>query len=144
VLPEAPSASRRGTLELLSGRTAHRVASVLPPGLLRRAGSLVARHPRLRPLVAPLAKTMLRSDLPIAHGTAAGLLMMGATSNPGYRLGTTEPLVQASLERHLVEGDVLYDVGANVGFFSLLGARLVGPRGTVVAFEPLPRNVDAL
>jgi hypothetical protein len=68
----------------------------------------------------------------------------GTRDIAGYRLGTTEPLVQASLERHLVEGDVLYDVGANVGFFSLLGARLVGPRGTVVAFEPLPRNVDAL
>jgi len=33
---------------------------------------------------------------------------------------------------------VLWDLGANVGFFSLLGARLAGPDGRVVAWEPVP------
>jgi FkbM family methyltransferase len=35
-------------------------------------------------------------------------------------------------------------VGANIGFFSLIAARLVGETGTVVAFEPLPVNVEQL
>jgi FkbM family methyltransferase len=39
---------------------------------------------------------------------------------------------------------VCYDVGANVGFYTLLLSRLVGPHGSVVAFEPLPSNVLAL
>lgn len=45
-------------------------------------------------------------------------------------------------------GDTVIDIGANVGFFSILAASLVGPSGTVVAFEPrsetfaqLQRNV---
>jgi FkbM family methyltransferase len=38
----------------------------------------------------------------------------------------------------------LYDVGANVGFFTLLASRLVGPTGRVVAFEPEPDNVQVL
>jgi FkbM family methyltransferase len=33
---------------------------------------------------------------------------------------------------------VFYDLGANIGFFSLLAAKLVGPSGGVVAFEPDP------
>ena len=41
-------------------------------------------------------------------------------------------------------GQVMYDVGANVGFFTLLGSHLVGPSGKVIAFEPLPRNVELL
>jgi FkbM family methyltransferase len=34
----------------------------------------------------------------------------------------------------------VYDVGANVGFTSVLAARLVGAEGVVVCFEPLPAN----
>ena len=48
------------------------------------------------------------------------------------------------------EGDVVFDVGANVGEVSLFLSRLAGPSGTVVAFEPvwsvyarLCRNVQA-
>ena len=38
----------------------------------------------------------------------------------------------------------LLDIGANVGYFSLLGARAVGPAGTVVAIEPEPANYALL
>ena len=40
----------------------------------------------------------------------------------------------------LNSGDVFYDIGANVGFFTVIGARLVGPGGPVYAFEPVPEN----
>jgi FkbM family methyltransferase len=39
-------------------------------------------------------------------------------------------------------GDVVFDVGANVGYYTLLGSVLAGPEGKVFAFEPLPRNVS--
>lgn len=53
-----------------------------------------------------------------------------------YRLGVYELHVQRALCRVLHPASVFYDVGANVGFFSLLGAKLVGKRGVVIAFEP--------
>lgn len=53
------------------------------------------------------------------------------------------------MEAHLKPGDVFDDIGANVGFLSLLGAKLIGPKGHVYCFEPLPsilpllaRNLD--
>ena len=67
------------------------------------------------------------ADLPLDHAHA-GLIVRG----------TLEPPVQEALRRLLAPGDVFYDVGANVGFFTLIGARLVGPEGRVVAFEPVP------
>lgn len=59
--------------------------------------------------------------------------------------GTLESSVQEAMVRHLGPGDVFYDIGANIGFFSLLGSRLVGgDGGQVYAFEPAPANVEAI
>jgi FkbM family methyltransferase len=41
-------------------------------------------------------------------------------------------------------GDLVVDVGANVGFFTLLLSRLVGKTGRVIAFEPMPHALDRL
>jgi FkbM family methyltransferase len=87
---------------------------------------------------------MLRSRAwTVEAGPAAGLKMC-FPQNPDYISGTSEPPVQRELARRLERGGVFYDVGANVGFFSLLAARLVGDRGHVCAFEPHPRNAAAI
>ena len=41
-------------------------------------------------------------------------------------------------------GDVAFDIGANVGIYTLLFSDVVGPTGRVVAFEPSPGNVGYL
>ena len=56
--------------------------------------------------------------------------------NGFYELGLTNHMA-----RHAVKGGVLVDVGANMGYFSLLWAGL-NPSALVVAFEGSPRNVD--
>ncbi|WP_405912951.1 FkbM family methyltransferase [Streptomyces sp. NBC_00963] len=52
--------------------------------------------------------------------------------------GVWEPHMTRWLEGRLTSGDVLIDVGANVGYFALLGSRLVGPTGRVVTVEASP------
>ncbi len=52
--------------------------------------------------------------------------------------GRWETSVQNFLRGFLQPGDVFFDVGAYMGEYSLLGARLVEPGGRVVAFEPDP------
>lgn len=47
-----------------------------------------------------------------------------------------EPGLAACLARLLRPGDTFVDAGANHGYFSLLAAKLVGPAGRVIAFEP--------
>lgn len=46
--------------------------------------------------------------------------------------------------RELKPGQVFFDVGANVGYYSILASRLVGRTGKVVAFEPVVRNISYL
>ena len=42
------------------------------------------------------------------------------------------------------EGDVVVDLGANIGYFSLLASKLVGSKGKVFSFEPEPKNYQYL
>ncbi|MDI6735143.1 MAG: FkbM family methyltransferase [bacterium] len=42
------------------------------------------------------------------------------------------------------KGDVVVDLGANIGYFSLLAAKLVGKDGKVYSFEPEPKNYNYL
>ena len=42
------------------------------------------------------------------------------------------------------DGDNVVDLGANIGYFTLILAKLVGPSGKVFAFEPDPRNLALL
>jgi len=59
----------------------------------------------------------------------------------GYWLGSYEHGKRLAIEKGVHAGCVFYDIGANVGYYSLMAARLSEPHGKVVAFEPLPRNI---
>lgn len=65
-------------------------------------------------------------------------------SSKAFVFGTYEPaVVQLLLE--IVRPDwLVLDVGAHVGYFALLLAKLVGPSGKVIAFEPCPANFQCL
>lgn len=78
----------------------------------------------------------------IKIGVGAGLRFDPGPSNAAYASGDNELPVQEALRQHVRPGAVFYDVGANVGFFTVIGARLVGPRGRVYAFEPVPDNAE--
>jgi len=53
------------------------------------------------------------------------------------------PVAQA-IRDHLHKGQTFWDIGANVGWFSLFASKIVGPSGRVVSFEPSPEVFDIL
>jgi FkbM family methyltransferase len=61
-----------------------------------------------------------------------------------YASGAYEPLIEAVLLSGLEAGGVFYDVGAHIGLFSLLAARVVGKSGSVFAFEADPENAERI
>lgn len=52
--------------------------------------------------------------------------------------------VTQELEALLHSGDIFLDIGANIGYFTLLAAARVGPNGKVIAFEPSADNCELL
>ena len=81
----------------------------------------------------------------IAGGIQRGLSMaLDLHTEKDYWLGTYEPDLQAAAQQFIKPGMVVYDVGANIGYISLMAARLAGESGRVFSFEALPANIDRL
>jgi len=67
------------------------------------------------------------------------------TAFRGYiRSHGKENLTTQIFKRVVRDGHTVVDIGANIGYFTLLAARLVGKKGKVYAFEPEPRNYSIL
>ena len=115
------------------------ILSAVPPGLLRLLSQNQHRSRSLRRLCAWGASWVKSQDAVVLHGVGRGLRFNAANSHSGFILGNHEPEVQELMETVLRPGMTCYDVGANVGFFAMLAARLVGPEGRIVCFEPLPQ-----
>jgi FkbM family methyltransferase len=119
--------------------------------LLHTPGSL--RSLRNVPFVGKLIHRVSHSILPmdqkvwarVESGPAAGIwLELNPRTGQSYLRGEAEQAVQATLAERLRPGMVFYDLGANLGLFTLLAARLVTATGKVFSFEPDPKNASSL
>ncbi len=113
--------------------------------LLRCASPLsrLRRVPVLGGLLSWTSRQLVPPDsliwIRIQKGPAQGLwIRVNPRTGQNVQQGIGEPAVQAAIQKHLSPGMTFYDLGANVGFFSLMAARLVGPGGCVISFEADP------
>jgi len=58
--------------------------------------------------------------------------------------GCREPGCTKTIKRMLADGMRVIDIGANIGYYALIEASLVGNSGKVYAFEPDPKNFELL
>jgi FkbM family methyltransferase len=89
-------------------------------------------HRALSPLTTPFGS--------VIYGYPCDQFVYGTIK----RTGQWEPHIEAFLRRWCEPGAVAVDVGANCGYFSALLSQLVGPTGSVHAFEPAGHLVAAL
>ena len=82
-------------------------------------------------------------DTKIDHGVRIRLHFDSELSKLIY-VNDFEHTEREFLKAYLKPGDLFVDVGANIGLFSLVAAKLVGPSGKVYAFEPTGRIYERL
>jgi len=102
------------------------------------------RHPWLKRWLEWGADALRNQDGVIKHGVCQGLRFNTGRSAAGFLLGTSEPTIQTVLQMLVRPGTVVYDIGANVGFLTIVAAKLTGSSGRVFAFEPLADNIRCL
>lgn len=122
-----------------------KLLGLLPLQTLRPIAVWMHAFPILRPLLE-WGKKVITSKIAIIQGGAGKGLRFdsGEGGYPGQVLGSTDLEEQQALVRCLQSGSVFYDVGANVGFYVIIGARTVGPNGHVYAFEPFPSSIRSI
>jgi FkbM family methyltransferase len=119
-------------------------------GFLRRARRAIASINPLHVIARVVFGRLLpRWPYPVLRGPLRGYrfilgALAGEAGGVSVHLGLLEVDQVECLTQTLQRGRIFFDVGANVGFYSLLGSKLVGSDGAVVAFEPMPRNLAFL
>jgi FkbM family methyltransferase len=100
------------------------------------SGTLLGKILRL-----PLSLIPSEAEVRILRGPLRGKKWIKGSGPNAYWFGTYEVERLHALANAVNPGAVVYDVGANVGIYSLLASLLAGPSGVVYAFEPLERNL---
>jgi FkbM family methyltransferase len=75
------------------------------------------------------------------------MLVSGTDEGIGRELAfyrVHEPTLTKFLAGFVLHGDTVLEIGANIGYYTLLLSHLVGPTGMVIAVEPHPENVRLL
>lgn len=110
--------------------------------LIRR----VAKVPALRPLIeAMLGRLILLTPGRIIE--VEGNKMLLSRDRISLQIAVSrvwEPRNTELIKSEIREGEVVLDIGAHIGYFTLIFSRLVGPNGRVYAFEPDPGNFAIL
>jgi FkbM family methyltransferase len=102
------------------------------PGTLGKTALVRKLDPALRDQpVATTAHAFFRAAFPVDTSDIIQRYL--------YEFGVWEPHLTRWIQRALRPGDAFIDVGANIGYYTLLAARAVGPEGRVVAIEPSPQ-----
>lgn len=105
--------------------------------------SALRRVPGFRLCAKKLGAHLLPADhrewFQVQDGVAKDIwLKLNPRSGGHYYRGDADAELQGVLRDYLKPGMVFYDLGSNNGFFALIASRIVGPTGTVVAFEAEP------
>ena len=121
-------------------RAVFRLLRLVPTPLYER----LKRMPRLRATSRRLLDAALPSSglsvVTIESGPIGGLeFELQPRTNKDMAVGRYEPSLTHAIEDVVNEGDVCFDVGAHLGYTTLVMATGVGPAGKVVAFEPDPQ-----
>jgi FkbM family methyltransferase len=134
---------------------------MLPPVTIRRRQAVYGRLFRaavaairsLRPhhwpvvgrMIGSVAERFMSSVHPAVVHVEGHEFHLDANDDLGLARGRPyEPLLRQVMERHIAVGATVIDGGAHIGYHTLLAARLVGPSGRVIAFEPAPSTYRLL
>jgi FkbM family methyltransferase len=112
-------------------------------------GMMLADRLPARSFLGRTARLPLRlipdgTRVPVLSGPNRGYHLIKGYGPASYWFGLAERPMQRIAQNCIRPGDIVYDIGANVGLHTLFFARLVGNQGHVFAFEPAPDTARKL
>ena len=123
---------------------AGRLARLTPMFVKRGIYHLPWFNQLIRKVLNRLAPKDITTVSIVAGGLEGARLSLDMQTEKDYWLGMYEPDLQKAITDWVKVGQIVYDVGANIGYITLLIARAVGQEGHIFAFEALPANLERL
>lgn len=80
----------------------------------------------------------------LSYGMRMGIYPRNEECRAIYVRGIYDPNQLVAIKTLLPKGGIFIDVGANMGYFSVFAAKIVGDKGRVIAIEPSSREFDRL
>ena len=87
---------------------------------------------------------MVAKDCTVVADGVGKFRVRAWTDDLFHALPSQEPAVAQAVQARLRPGDVFIDAGANIGFYSILASRIVGPEGKVISVEMMPQTAAIL
>jgi FkbM family methyltransferase len=132
---------RVDTLDRVASPASTKLRTRLVWGLMRTLSLEDRRGLHDKRWMRPVEAMLERGELQVLGGPicrtriSAGDLSHWGAQSWGVLTGTHEPMVHEAMRRTLGPGDVVIDVGSNVGYIAMVAAAIVGPEGRVIAID---------
>lgn len=120
-----------------------KVVKILPASLPAKIYNLASHMPPLK----QIANVAIRSTIPKSITIDEGVILLNQKDvavSGSLALGMFEKKELAVFRNSIKNGHIVADIGANIGLYTVIAARKVGPIGKVFSFEPEAENFDLL
>lgn len=113
-------------------------------GVLWTLGHLVYENNFARKLISPVVNLFKPDWVMVGNNQMFIDKNDRVVSEVLLHQGVWEKFETELFKKHLKRGGMVMDIGANIGYHTLIAAEIVGENGHVYAFEPLPKNFRLL
>lgn len=112
--------------------------------LLQSAAKIASKSKLLKRVGTKLAVHLLPEEVETRVGNSRFVFRPKIDGLWYLNFSDAEPGVDRVLRENLKEGDTFIDIGAHIGYYSILARNIVGESGKVIAFEPNPESYKLL
>lgn len=112
--------------------------------LLQSAAKIASKSKLLKRVGTKLAVHLLPEEVETRVGSSRFVFRPKIDGLWYLNYSDAEPGVDRVLRENLKEGDTFIDIGAYIGYYSILARNIVGESGKVIAFEPNPESYKLL
>ncbi len=103
-------------------------------------GTNISKNPLARKLINNL-NSKLKLEYVLIDGKK---LFLDDGDSLFLSLSSHEAMQVTLSKKEIKKGDIVLDIGAHIGYYTILFSELVGPEGKVYSFEPHPKNFQLL
>ncbi len=112
--------------------------------LLQSAAKIGAKSKLLKRVGTKLAVHILPEEVETRVGSSRFIFRPKMDGLWYLNYSDAEPGIEKVLRENLSEGDTFVDIGAYIGYYSIVARNIVGESGKVIAFEPNPESYRML